>query len=51
MGNLEFNASDENLREVLSYTFKWIQVKKITIPRVDVLSKYGFIHHGHIKLL
>ena len=43
VGNLEFNASEENLRESLSYTFKWIWVDNITIPRINGVSKYGFI--------
>ena len=41
VGNL--NASKEDLRESLSNIFKRIRVENITIPRVNGLSKYGFI--------
>jgi hypothetical protein len=55
VGNLEFNASEENLHKSLSYTFKWIRVDNITIPRVAGVSKYSFIdiswaHQAQVKL-
>ena len=43
VGNLAFNASEEDLRAKLSPIFRRIQLDKITIPRVNGLSKYCFI--------
>ncbi len=44
MGNIEFNATEDDLRESLD---EWLEcgisVEKITIPRVNGKSKYGFI--------
>ena len=43
MGNLEFNASEQDLRKALGRFFQEVQVEEITIPRVNGRSKYGFI--------
>ena len=43
VGNLEFNASENDLRKSLDRVFKRIRVEKITIPKVQGRSKYGFI--------
>ena len=43
VGTLEFNTSKEDLSELLSTIFKIIRVENITIPRVNGLSKYGFV--------
>ncbi len=43
VGNLEFNVSGKDLPRLLDTTFKRIRVEKITIPRVNGQSKYGFI--------
>jgi hypothetical protein len=53
--NLEFNANEEDLHQALDIIFQRIRVDKITIPRVDGRSKYGFIeiswaHHAPVKL-
>ena len=55
VGNLEFNANEQDLRQALDRFFKRIHVDKITIPRVDGRSKYGFIeiswaHRAPVKL-
>ncbi len=55
VGNLEFNANEQDLRQALDRFLKRIRVDKITIPRVDGRSKYGFIeiswaHHAPVKL-
>ena len=43
MGNLEFNASEQDLRKALDSLFKKVRVEEVTIPRVNGRSKYGFI--------
>ena len=43
VGNLEFNTSEDDLRESLRNIFKRIRLEKVTIPRVNGRSKYGFI--------
>ena len=55
VGNLEFNANEQDLRQALDRIFKRIRVDKITIPRVHGRSKYGFIeiswaHRAPVKL-
>jgi len=55
VGNLKFNASEENLYKSLNYTFNWILVDNITIPRVNGVSKHGCIdisraHQAPVKL-
>jgi RNA recognition motif-containing protein len=55
VGNLDFNANEQDLRQALDRIFKRIRVDKITIPRVDGRSKYGFIeiswaNHAPVKL-
>ena len=56
MGNLEFNASENDLRKSLDRGFKLIRVEKITIPKVQGHSKYGFIkiswaHRAPVKTI
>ena len=43
VGNLAFNASEQDLGESLDKVFRRIRVEKITIPKVQGRSKYGFI--------
>ena len=43
VGNLDFNASEQDLGESLDKIFRKIRVEKITIPRVQGRSKYGFV--------
>ena len=43
MGNLDFNASEQDLGESLDEVFRKIWVEKITISKVQGRSKYGFI--------
>jgi hypothetical protein len=43
VGNLEYNASEQDLREALDPVFQKIRVDKITIPRVNGRSMYAFI--------
>ena len=43
VGNLEFNTSEDDLRDKLNTIFKRIRLEKVTIPRVNGRSKYGFI--------
>ena len=43
VGNLEFNTSEDDLSESLRTIFKRIRLEKVTIPRVNGRSKYGFI--------
>ena len=43
VGNLEFNTSEDDLRESLRTIFKRIRLEKVTIPRVNGRSKYVFI--------
>jgi hypothetical protein len=55
VGNLAFNTSEQDLGESLDKVFRKIRVEKITIPRVDGRSKYGFIeiswaHRAPVKL-
>ena len=54
VGNLEFNASEKDLRKLLDWVFKRIRVEKITIPKVQGRSKYSFIeeswaHRAQVK--
>ena len=56
MGNLEFNASEKDLRKSLDQAFKQIRVEKIAIPKVPGRSKYGFIeiswaHRAPVKTI
>ena len=56
VGNLEFNASEQDLRKVLDRLFKKVRVEKVTIPRVNGRSKYGFIeiswaHRAPVQIL
>ena len=41
VGNLEFNASEQDVRKALDRLFTKIRVEKVTIPRVNGLSKCG----------
>jgi hypothetical protein len=55
VGNLEFNANEQDLRQALDRIFKRFRMDKITIPRVDGRSKYGLIkiswaHRALLKL-
>ncbi len=43
VGNLEYNASEQDLRVALDPVFQKIRVEKITIPRVNGRSLYAFI--------
>jgi hypothetical protein len=43
VGNLDYNASEQDLREALYIIIQRIRVEKITIPRVSGRSMYGFI--------
>ena len=43
VGNLEYNTSVQDLGESLDEVFRKIRVEKITIPKVQGRSKYGFI--------
>ena len=43
VGNLEFNTSEDDLRDKLNTIFERIRLEKVTIPRVNGRSKYGFI--------
>ncbi len=43
VGDLEYNASEQDLREALDPVFQKIRVEKITIPRVNCRSLYAFI--------
>jgi hypothetical protein len=43
VGSLAFNASEQDLGESLDKVFRRIRVEKITIPKVQGRSKYGFI--------
>ena len=43
VGNLEFNASEQDLRKALDRLFPHLRVEAVTIPRVNGRSKYGFI--------
>ena len=43
VGNLAFNASEQDLGESLDTVFRKIRAEKITIPKVQGRSKYGFI--------
>jgi len=43
VGNLEYNSSVQDLSESLDKVFRMIRVEKITIPKVQGRSKYGFI--------
>ena len=43
VGNVHYNASEQDLREALDKIFKRVRVDKITIPRVNGRSLYAFI--------
>ena len=43
VGNLAYNASVQDLSESLDEVFRKIRVEKITVPKVQGRSKYGFI--------
>ena len=43
VGNVEYNATEQDLREALDKVFKRIRVEKVTIPRVNGRSMYAFI--------
>ena len=43
VGNLAFNTSEQDLGESLDKVFRKVRVEKITIPKVQGRSKYGFI--------
>ena len=43
VGNLEFNASEQDLRKALDRLFQKVRVEEVTIPRVNGRSKYRFI--------
>ena len=43
VGNIHYNASEQDLREALDKIFKRVRMEKITIPRVNGRSLYGFI--------
>ena len=42
VGNIEFNVTEEDLRESLENRLGLIVVENITIPRVNGKSMYGF---------
>ena len=43
MGNIDYNASEPDLSKALDKIFQRIRVEKVTIPRVNGRSMYGFI--------
>ena len=43
VGNIDYNASEQDLSNALDKIFKRIHVEKVTIPRVNGRSMYGFI--------
>ena len=43
VGNVHYNASEQDLREALDKIFKRVRVDKITIPRVNGRSLHAFI--------
>jgi len=43
VGNIDYNASEQDLSNALDPIFKRIRVEKVTIPRVNGRSMYGFI--------
>ena len=43
VGNLDYDASEQDLSESLDTVFRKVRVENITIPRVQGKSKYGFI--------
>jgi hypothetical protein len=43
VGNLDYDASEQDLSESLDTVFRKVRVENITIPRVQGRSKYGFI--------
>jgi hypothetical protein len=43
VGNIDYNASEQDLSNALDKIFKRIRVEKVTIPRVNGRSMYGFI--------
>ena len=56
VGNLEFNASEQDLRKALDRLLKKARVEEVTIPRVNGRSKYGFIgiswaHRAPVQIL
>ena len=43
VGNIDYSASEQDLSKALDKIFKRIRVEKVTIPRVNGRSMYGFI--------
>jgi hypothetical protein len=43
VGNIDYNASEQDLSKALDKIFQRIRVEKVTIPRVNGRSMYGFI--------
>ena len=43
MGNIDYKASEEDLSKAIDKIFQRIRVEKVTIPRVNGRSMYGFI--------
>ena len=43
VGNIDYNASEQDLREALDPFFQRIRVDKITVPKVNGRSLYAFI--------
>ena len=43
VGNIDYNASEQDLREALDPHFQRIQVDKITVPKANGRSWYAFI--------
>jgi hypothetical protein len=43
LGNLDYNASEQDISEALAPFFRKIRVDNVTIPRVNGRSVYGFI--------
>jgi hypothetical protein len=44
VGNIDYNASEQDLSKALDKIFQRIRVEKVTIPRVNGRSMYGFIY-------
>ncbi len=43
LGNLDYNASEQDISEALAPFFQKVQVENVTIPNVKGRSVYGFI--------
>jgi RNA recognition motif-containing protein len=43
LGNLDYNASEQDISKALAPVFQKIRVENVTIPNVNGRSVYGFI--------